>query len=71
MRSLNRSLPFLSVFGPALDGSFDFTQQTKELIDFAGRLSGEQKMIAEYWRIDRIQTCRRPLDLFPQCVRFR
>jgi hypothetical protein len=49
MTSPDQLLPFVSRFGPALNGSIEFERQAKELIDFAANLTDRQKMIAEYW----------------------
>jgi len=49
MTSPDQFLPFASRFGPALYGSYEYTRQARELIDFTANLTDEQKMIAEYW----------------------
>jgi len=49
MTSPDQFLPFVSHLGPALYGSYEYTRQARELIDFAANLTEEQKMIAEYW----------------------
>ena len=49
MTSPDQFLPFVSLYGPALYGSPEYTQQAQELVDFSAHLTDEQKMIAEYW----------------------
>jgi hypothetical protein len=49
LTSADQFLPFISSFGPALNGSVTFLQQAKDLITLSADLTDEQKMIAEYW----------------------
>jgi hypothetical protein len=49
MTSPDQFIPFVSLYGPALYGSLEYTEQAQELVDFSAHLTDEQKMIAEYW----------------------
>jgi hypothetical protein len=40
---------FVSMFGPALNGSEAFRKQAQDLITLSANLTDRQKMIAEYW----------------------
>lgn len=49
MISPDQFLPFVSLYGPALYGSPEYTRQAQELVDLSAHLTDKQKMIAEYW----------------------
>ena len=49
LTSPDQFLPFISGFGPALNGSATFFEQAKDVLDLSAGLTDEQKMIAEYW----------------------
>src|SRR5437870_489606 len=49
LTSPDQFLPFISLYGPALYGSPEYTKQAQELVDLSAHLTDEQKMIAEYW----------------------
>lgn len=49
LTSQDQFLPFISSFGPALNGSTTFFQQAKDVLALSAGLTDEQKMIAEYW----------------------
>src|SRR5229473_1651414 len=49
MTSPDQFRPFVSLFGPALNGSATFEKQSQDLITISANLTDEQKMIAEYW----------------------
>jgi hypothetical protein len=51
MTSPDQFLPFVSLYGPALYGSSEYTEQAQELVDLRAHLTDERKMIAEYWQL--------------------
>jgi PAP2 superfamily len=49
LRSGDQFRARLAAAGPAAYGSLDFREQAAELVELSAALTGEQKMIAEYW----------------------